>query len=140
MSRRNDSTAPLVQAAGEIARSMEKAVEGKAGETRVDTDAATFRKIAAILQDLGAHFAGCCGAECMGRPIDGMRFWVAQDRLQAEQARVAMLSRENERLKGALRLIADGDLEELRLAHLFGEPAGVVHQVRDFAGRALGNA
>jgi hypothetical protein len=140
MSTRNDSSAPLVLAAREIARSMEAAVEGKAAETRVDTDAATFRKIAAVLNGLSTHLSGCGGTECMGRPIDGVRFWVAQERLKAEQARVAMLSEENSRLKTALQSIADGDLEELRLARLFGEPVGIVHQVRDFAGRALGNA
>ena len=140
MSSRNHSSAPLARAAMEIARSMETAIEGKAPEVRVDTDAATFRKIAAILHDLSGQISGCGGTECMGRPIDGVRFWVAQESLRAEQARVAKLSEENDRLKAALRSIADGDLEELRLARLFGEPTGMVHQLRDFAGRVLGNA
>jgi hypothetical protein len=140
MSIRKDKLAPLVSAAKGIAQSMATAVEGRTDESRVDTDAMTFRKIAIILEELCANVAGCEGRECMGRPIDGIRFWVTADQLKAEQDKAAMLSREVQRLKEALKSIADGDFEELRLARLFGETAGVAHHVRDFAGRALGNA
>jgi hypothetical protein len=140
MSSRNDSIAPLAQAAKDIARSMLTAVDGRADESRVDTDAATFRRIGAMLERLCSEVSECGDPECMCRPIDGIRFWVATDRLKAEQDKVMALREENLHLKAALKSIADGDFEELRLAHLFGETAGVAHHVRDFAGRALGNA
>lgn len=139
MSCSNAGYESMVARARQTAESMATAIANKPTHVEVKTDSATFGAIARMLVELSNHLSGCGGDECMGQSIDGLRLWVTQDRLTMEQARVAFLTEENQRLHGALRVIADGNLESMRMAQVLGETSSVVTELQAYAGTVLRN-
>ena len=71
-----------------------------AADSHVRVPIAQFRAIAAMLIDLADRVDTGCGADCMGRPIDGVRFWAPADLLAAERRRAERAEAENRLIRG----------------------------------------
>lgn len=75
----------------------------------VGAKARVLRAMCGHLDALAKETSQCCGADCMGRRTDGFSFWVPHAQLAAETARANGLHDENNRLRAALFVIAEGE-------------------------------
>jgi hypothetical protein len=97
----------LVSAARETSRGMAEAVAGREDDCTVTVKGGQFRFIATMLAQLADTAARGASCECMGRPIDGFRFWVPHDRFTHERERAERLAAEIADLKQTLRFTGD---------------------------------
>lgn len=87
----DDRFATLARSARETAKGMAAATEGHPDTARVSVAAGQFRLIATMLAQLADDAARCSANGCMGRPIDGFRFWVPHEQFARVAAEVAEL-------------------------------------------------
>jgi hypothetical protein len=79
-------------------REMLATAEGKSDAERIAIDIRSFRGIAALLGAVAAESSGCGSSDCMGKMVDGIRFWVTKDQFDAVAQRAAVAENEVERL------------------------------------------
>ena len=92
----------LISAARDTARGMAEAVAGRGDDCTVTVKGGQFRFIATMLEKLAdATRASTC--DCMGKPIDGIRFWVPQERFVLERERADRLANELVELRESIR-------------------------------------
>lgn len=96
------SAAGLMKTALDTSREMNAAAEGKDDGATVTIDIRSFRGLATLIAALANEGGRCGGEQCMGRALDGVRFWVAKDQLDAATERAARAEREAARLSAML--------------------------------------
>jgi hypothetical protein len=77
---------------------LSRSLGDKADGHIIETDARSLRGLARVIVELLDETRLCGGIDCMGRMIDGHRFWVTNDRLDLQKKRT-------ERAEDALRQI-----------------------------------
>lgn len=112
MTSEDEGRERIMATAGRASASLVRSVEGKEETAPIETDAASLRGIAGVIGDLAAEVARCAGSACMGRSIDDMKFWVTQDRFDAEKARADRAVAAAERYAAALFAIANAKPED----------------------------
>lgn len=122
-----------------LANAVARSIGNVPDEAGVGARARVLRKLCGHLFALADEVGGCGSRDCMGRPIDGVRFWIPQDRHAIEVGRSERLAAENQRLRAALTAIAeDSHIEEDDwVGRVFGDPAARERHLRDIAASAL---
>lgn len=83
-----DEITLISKAALETGNGMIARTKGAPDHGTINVSAAHFRIIGQMLIRLSQNTSSVCGPACMGRPVDGLRFWVPMDQVAAERKRL----------------------------------------------------
>jgi hypothetical protein len=134
---------------------MARLIRDVADDGDVGVKAHVLRSICAMIESLADEVDRGCGGTCMASPVDGVRIWASQARLDVEMARTARLEVERTALIGerdmlriALARIAEPEAAAAPfdetdagsgdwLAGLLGDPDAQTRRLRTLAADAL---
>jgi hypothetical protein len=128
---------PLINVAQRALMALRGTVEEKSDQSAIETDVRSLRGVATVIEGLCTEVVKCGGEGCMGRAIDGIRLWVADDQYQQAKARAIEAEARAERLEAALRNIAEADAAALPEVAMFWDWQAAAQCLQQTARNAL---